>query len=80
VLFLAPGVEKGTQTLWKIASGGGDPVQLASEHAYGAEVSPDSRKVLFKYLDPNTRKSELAILPIEGGAKRSASRHPRARG
>jgi serine/threonine protein kinase/Tol biopolymer transport system component len=77
VLFLAPGVEKGTQTLWKVESGGGDPIQLASEHAYGSEVSPDGRKVLFKYLDPNTRKSELAILPIEGGAKRQRVSTPK---
>jgi DNA-binding winged-HTH domains len=57
--------------LWKVAVGGGDPVQLTEKRAMRPAVSPDGALVAYHYLDPDVDKSRwrIGVVSSEGGPR-----------
>lgn len=57
----------GLRTIWRVSIEGGEPVRLADKPASSPRISPDGKLIACGYnAQPNSR-TQLAILPIEGG-------------
>lgn len=56
----------GERTLWRVASGGGEPQKLVDGIAHGADVSPDG-KAFAAWYKPQDSGWKLAIFKAEGG-------------
>ena len=56
----------GSNYVWRIPAGGGQPVQLTDKTSIFPTVSPDGKLVACLYQDGNT-PVRIAVLPLEGG-------------
>jgi Tol biopolymer transport system component/DNA-binding winged helix-turn-helix (wHTH) protein len=58
----------GLSTLWRVSIDSGEPLQLADKPAAGAAISHDAKFIACAYkMEPNS-KTQLAIIPADGGA------------
>jgi Tol biopolymer transport system component len=64
----SPGIG-GRQSIWRVPIDGGEPVAVTGEITSCPSVSPDGRKFVSSYHEPDpvSRPSRLAIYTIEGG-------------
>lgn len=56
----------GIGSLWRMPLSGGEPVRLTDKKAEWPWVSPDSKWIACEYFE-QSRKSRLAVIPIDGG-------------
>ncbi|HEX6625726.1 MAG TPA: LpqB family beta-propeller domain-containing protein, partial [Pyrinomonadaceae bacterium] len=58
-------------TLWKVPTGGGEPVQLTEPRANRPAVSPDGRLIAYHYLDTDVDRMRwgIGVVPSEGGGR-----------
>jgi Tol biopolymer transport system component/DNA-binding winged helix-turn-helix (wHTH) protein len=57
----------GLGTIWRISIDGGEPVRLAQKPAIWPRISPDGRLIACGYAPYLNSRTQLAILPSEGG-------------
>ncbi|MCA1591879.1 MAG: protein kinase [Acidobacteria bacterium] len=53
--------------IWKVSIDGGEPVRVTDKFVSLPVVSPDGKLIACYLLDPQTRITKLALLPVEGG-------------
>lgn len=58
----------GLSTLWRVSIDGGEPVRLAEKPAGGAGISHDAKFIACAYTMQPNGKTQLAIIPAEGGS------------
>jgi Tol biopolymer transport system component len=56
----------GPPSIWRVSTGGGEPMEMTKEHAYYPAVSPDGNWVAF--FSPSATKIRLLVIPSMGGA------------
>jgi DNA-binding winged helix-turn-helix (wHTH) protein/Tol biopolymer transport system component len=54
-------------SMWKVPSGGGDPIRMVERRAIQPRVSPDGKLIAFMEVRPVLGTTKLKIIPIEGG-------------
>ena len=58
----------GLRTIWRVSVEGGEPKRLADRPAAWARISPDGKLIACQYeTDVEPRRTQLAVIPIEGG-------------
>jgi Tol biopolymer transport system component len=57
----------GLGTIWRISIDGGEPVRLADKPAMWPRISPDGKLIACGYAAQLNSRTQLAILPSEGG-------------
>lgn len=69
VLYTSGGndAEPEKRTVWKVSIDGGEPVQLATNPSFGADVSPDGKQFVCRYKENQFSFWKAAVIPIEGG-------------
>ena len=55
------------RAIWKVPIDGGEPVQIAANPSYGADISPDGKQFVCWYKSDNSAPWKAAIISIEGG-------------
>jgi Tol biopolymer transport system component/DNA-binding winged helix-turn-helix (wHTH) protein len=58
----------GLSTLWRVSIDGGEPVRLTDKPAAGAGISHDAKFIACAYTAQPNAKTQLAIIPAEGGS------------
>ncbi|HKO97462.1 MAG TPA: protein kinase [Pyrinomonadaceae bacterium] len=58
---------QGKPTVWKVPLAGGEPQQLLDKSSAWAAISPDGKLVAVRYLDEQSNKNKIAVLPFGGG-------------
>ncbi len=53
--------------LWKVSIEGGEPAQMTPQPAGRGVVSPDGRLIAYYYLNEQTKRPGVAVIPFEGG-------------
>lgn len=58
----------GYEGVWRVPMAGGTPDRIVQAIAYNAAISPDGKLLAYSHEEPQTRRRQIVILPVAGGA------------